>query len=139
MAQPFLSALPQTKEREDEQNHDDQADEVNQTIHGGLPKLPLPWQPENKITLGEESSGGPHGHTGKFGRILCVRDLSDLQGAVVTLDDDSQLSAHGVCDHQPRTCSLRAPNAADMLAINPAGFRRATILHNARVSNSAIG
>ena len=36
MAQPFLSPLPQAKQREDEQNHDDQADEINQTIHGAL-------------------------------------------------------------------------------------------------------
>jgi hypothetical protein len=41
MAQPFLSPLPQAKRREDEQNHDNQADEINQTIHGALPKLPL--------------------------------------------------------------------------------------------------
>jgi hypothetical protein len=41
MAEPFLSPLPQAKQREDEQNHDDQADKINQTIHGALPKLPL--------------------------------------------------------------------------------------------------
>jgi hypothetical protein len=41
MTQPLL---PQAKQREDEQNHNDQADEINQTMHVALPKLPLPWQ-----------------------------------------------------------------------------------------------
>jgi len=50
--------LPQAKRREDEQNHDDQADKINQTIHGALPKLPLsPWQPENETPFKKESSG----------------------------------------------------------------------------------
>jgi hypothetical protein len=28
--------LPQAKQREDEQNHNDQADEINQSMHGPL-------------------------------------------------------------------------------------------------------
>jgi hypothetical protein len=65
MAPPFLSPLPQAKQREDEQNHDDQADKINQTIHGALPKLPLsPVATRKKTFFGEESSGGPHGGTG---------------------------------------------------------------------------
>jgi hypothetical protein len=58
MTQPFLS---QAKQREDEQDHDDQADEIDQTMHVALPKLPLPWQPESKLTWRKQSSGGAHG------------------------------------------------------------------------------
>jgi hypothetical protein len=61
MTQPLL---PQAKQREDEQNHNDQADEIDQTMHVALPKLPLPWQAESKITLGKESSGGGPRHVG---------------------------------------------------------------------------
>jgi hypothetical protein len=55
MTQPLL---PQAKQREDEQNHNDQADEINQTMHVALPKLPLPWQAESKITLGKKVPAG---------------------------------------------------------------------------------
>jgi hypothetical protein len=55
MTQPFL---PQAKQREDEQNHDDQADEINQTMHVALPKLPLGGNPKAKSAWGKKVPAG---------------------------------------------------------------------------------
>jgi len=50
----LLRVLTQAEEREDCQNHDDQADKINQSIHA---PLLVQWRSEHKTAHKEESSG----------------------------------------------------------------------------------
>jgi hypothetical protein len=50
----LLRVLTQAEEREDGQNHDDQADKINQSIHA---PLLVQWRSEHKTAHKEESSG----------------------------------------------------------------------------------
>jgi hypothetical protein len=55
MTQPLL---PQAKQREDEQNHNDQADEINQTMHVALPSCLSRGKPKAKSPSGKKVPAG---------------------------------------------------------------------------------